>query len=138
LLLGDKQHFCPAYQANALHDCRASTGGLEARQSWSALVRRQHRPLQRKRSIMVRCDTLDIMESPRWWAPVAGVVAAVFLYYETGSWIVVGLCAAILAGLVIYQSSLRRNVLCLKCGAKLNPNARECKSCGSASWTVRE
>jgi ribosomal protein L40E len=78
------------------------------------------------------------MESPRWWAWVAGVLLVVFLYYETGSLVVVGLCAAALGGFELYRS-LRApksaSVVCMKCGANLNPNARQCRNCGSASWT---
>jgi len=71
---------------------------------------------------------------------VAGLLAVVFIYYETGSWIIVGLVAAAIAAFEIFRS-LRRpkpaSVQCLKCGASLNPNARECRSCGSASWTPK-
>ena len=86
------------------------------------------------------------LRKPRWWAWVAGLHATIFMLYETGSWILTALCFAALAGLVIYQSSgrarhseSRRSAAkyCLKCGAELNPNARECRSCGSASWSFK-
>jgi len=83
-------------------------------------------------------------DSPRrtqWWLIVtAAVLAVLTLYYFTGSWIIVGLFFAALGGLVAFQRTRARKAalhVCLRCGAKLNPNARECRSCGSASWTVR-
>ncbi|MGA3188348.1 MAG: hypothetical protein ABSF22_14680 [Bryobacteraceae bacterium] len=82
-------------------------------------------------------------ESPRkqWWLiATAAVLAVLMLFYYTGSWLAVALFAAAGAALVAYQRTRTRKVLsnqCLRCGAKLNPNARQCDSCGSASWTVR-
>lgn len=86
------------------------------------------------------------LRRPRWWAWVAGLLAVIFMLYETGSWILTGLCFAALAGLVIYHSSGRQRGsrgktaaarYCLKCGEALNPNARECRTCGSASWSFK-
>jgi hypothetical protein len=86
------------------------------------------------------------LRRPRWWAWVAGLLAVIFMLYETGSWILTGLCFAALAGLVIYHSSGRGRAsrgktaaarYCLKCGEALNPNARECRACGSASWSFK-
>jgi hypothetical protein len=81
------------------------------------------------------------LRKPRWWAWVAGLLAVIFMLYETGSWILTGLCFAAFAGLVIYQTSRRgkpatASKYCLKCGEKLNPNATEC-ACGSASWSFK-
>jgi hypothetical protein len=59
------------------------------------------------------------------------------LFYYVGSWVVVGIVAAAGAGFLAYQSSRSRGSLnrsemyCLDCGETLNPNARECDSCGS-------
>jgi ribosomal protein L40E len=91
------------------------------------------------------------LRRPRWWAWVAGLLAVIFMLYETGSWILTGLCFAALAGLVIYHSSGRGRAsrfkmtgrgktaarYCLKCGEALNPNARECRACGSAAWSFK-
>jgi len=83
-------------------------------------------------------------DSPRktqWWlTATAAVVAVLTLFYYTGSWIVVALFFAILGGLVAYQSARSRRPslhACIRCGAKLNPNARDCRACGSAGWTVK-
>jgi ribosomal protein L40E len=75
-----------------------------------------------------------------WLIATAAVVAALTLYYYTGSWIVVMLFSAALAALVAYRAAHRKRSshACLRCGATLNPNARHCTSCGSASWTIRE
>lgn len=93
----------------------------------------------------------DELRRPRWWAWVAGLLAVIFMLYETGSWILTGLCFAALAGLVIYHSSGRAwgrgkasrekaatgAKYCLKCGEELNPNAKACRACGSASWSFK-
>jgi hypothetical protein len=82
-------------------------------------------------------------DSPRktqWWLIItAAVLAVLTLYYYTGSWVIVALFFAALGGFVAYQRRAGRPPAhaCLRCGAKLNPNARECSSCGSASWTIR-
>jgi hypothetical protein len=94
------------------------------------------------------------LRRPRWWAWVAGALAILFMFYETGSLILTGLCFAALAGFVIYhiyRSSGRGRAsrgqsrgavigparYCLKCGEQLNSNARECRACGSASWSFK-
>jgi ribosomal protein L40E len=83
-------------------------------------------------------------DSPRktqWWLIItAAVLAVLTLYYYTGSWIIVALFFAVLGSFVAYQTARARKPpshACIRCGAKLNPNARECASCGSASWTIR-
>jgi membrane protein implicated in regulation of membrane protease activity len=82
-------------------------------------------------------------ESPRrpqlWLIATAAILAVLMLYYYTGSWLAVLLLSAALAVLIAYQSkrSVRRpSHQCIRCGAKLNANARQCDSCGSASWTI--
>lgn len=82
-------------------------------------------------------------ESPRkpqpWFIATAAILAILMLYYYTGSWVAVVLLFAALGAFVVYQSTRARNRpshQCVRCGAKLNPNARQCNSCGSASWTV--
>jgi hypothetical protein len=89
------------------------------------------------------------LRRPRWWAWVAGLLAVIFMLYETGSWILTALCFTAIAGLVIYHSSGRGRRggsrgktttaarYCLKCGEALNPNARDCRACGSASWSFK-
>jgi ribosomal protein L40E len=83
-------------------------------------------------------------DSPRkqqWWLiATAGVLAVLMLYYYTGSWMVVALSFAALGAFVVYQTTRARRPAshsCVRCGAEMNPNARQCKSCGSASWTIR-
>src|SRR5580658_6618028 len=81
----------------------------------------------------------ESLRRPRWWAWVAGLLAVIFMLYETGSWILTALCFAALAGLVIYHSSRPAHGrasrgksaarYCPKCGEALNPNARECRAC---------
>ena len=58
------------------------------------------------------------------------------LYYYTGSWAAVLLLFFAFAGFIVFQSKRpgkRLSHQCVRCGAKLNPNARQCDSCGSAS-----
>jgi hypothetical protein len=83
-------------------------------------------------------------ESPpktRWLLIVtAAVLAVLTLYYYTGSWLIVVVFFAVFGAFVAYQAirSRRRSThACLRCGAKMNLNARQCNACGSASWTVR-
>jgi hypothetical protein len=83
------------------------------------------------------------MESPRktsWWViGIAAVLAVLLLFYSTGTWAGFGLCIAGIVALLLWQvfrTGKASSVRCMKCGQKLNPNARQCESCGSASWTV--
>jgi len=83
----------------------------------------------------------DSLDKPRWWLiATAGVLAVLTLFYFTGSWISV---AVFFGALVILVAFRKRRVsrtavhTCVRCGALLNPNARECRACGSASWTIR-
>jgi ribosomal protein L40E len=82
----------------------------------------------------------DSPRKPRWWLiATAAVLAVLTLYYYTGSWVSVLLVFAALGTFVAYQTTRGRKPLshaCVRCGAKLNPNARQCSSCGSASWTI--
>jgi len=80
-------------------------------------------------------------ESPRktWLIATAAVLAILTLYYYTGSWLAVVLLTAALAAFIAFQSKRsgkRASHVCIRCGARLNPNARQCDSCGSASWTI--
>jgi hypothetical protein len=81
------------------------------------------------------------IRKPRWWLIItAAVLAVLTLYYYTASWVVVVVFFAAFGPFVLYQTSRAPKALryaCVRCGAKLNPNARECNSCGSASWTIR-
>jgi ribosomal protein L40E len=81
----------------------------------------------------------DSSRKPRWWLIItAAVLAVLTLYYYTGSWLIVALFFAAFGVFVAYQKARTgkpSSHACLRCGAKLNPNARECRSCGSASWT---
>ncbi len=84
----------------------------------------------------------DSHRKPRWWLiTTAAVLAVLTLYYYTGSWFIVVLFFAAFGALVAYQTTRARRPssnACLRCGARLNPNARQCNSCGSASWTSRD
>jgi hypothetical protein len=82
---------------------------------------------------------MDNAPRKKWLIATAAILALLMLYYYTGSWLAVLLLSAALGGLIAYQS--KRSVRmpshqCVRCGAKLNPNARQCDSCGSASWTI--
>jgi hypothetical protein len=75
----------------------------------------------------------------KWLIVTAAIVAVLMLYYYTGSWIVVVLFFAAGGVFLAYQTRPRGRQpshACVRCGAKLNPNARQCDSCGSASWTI--
>ncbi len=78
----------------------------------------------------------------RWWLiATAAVLAVLTLYYYTDSWVVVALFLGAVGAFVAFQTRGRRRSAshaCVRCGAALNPNARQCDSCGSASWTVRD
>ena len=77
----------------------------------------------------------------QWWVIlIAAVLAALMLLYSTESWAGFGFCIAAIAIFWIWQRSratkpAATSICCAKCGEKLNPNARQCASCGSASWT---
>jgi ribosomal protein L40E len=76
----------------------------------------------------------------RWLIATAAVLTVLTLYYFIGSWVVVALFFAGVGALVAYQTTRARkpsSYACVRCGAKLNPNARQCNSCGSAGWTIR-
>ena len=82
----------------------------------------------------------DGTQKPQWWLiTTAAVLAVLTLYYYTGSWLAVGLFFALLAAFVVFQTVRGRKPAykCLHCGARLDPNARQCDSCGSAAWTIR-
>ena len=84
---------------------------------------------------------MDDPQPKRWWLIItAAILALLTLYYYTGSWIVVAVFLAVFAVFVIRhtrQTNAPRSHACLRCGAPLNPNARSCNACGSASWTIR-
>ena len=75
----------------------------------------------------------------KWLSFVAAALALLMLFYYVGSWVLVGIFAAAVAILLAYQSSRSRQSrkpTCLNCGETLNPNARDCSSCGSTRWTT--
>jgi ribosomal protein L40E len=78
---------------------------------------------------------------PKWWLiATAAILAVLTLYYYTGSWVMVALFLAAIGGLVGFQkvrSAKPSSNMCLRCGAPLNRNARQCNACGGASWTTR-
>jgi ribosomal protein L32 len=77
---------------------------------------------------------------PQWWLiGIAALLAGIFLFDSVGSWAAVGLAALGIAALAGYHWSRTSKPAprCLNCGETLNPNATECASCGSASWTYK-
>lgn len=84
----------------------------------------------------------DPARKPQRWLIVTAVVVAVLMtFYYTGSWVMVVLLFSTLGICAAYQMTRARKPAshaCLRCGATLNPNARQCSSCGSASWTTRD
>ena len=82
----------------------------------------------------------DSPSKKRWWlTATAAILAVLTLYYYTDSWVISALFLAAAGGLVTWQATrpAKPSHACVRCGADLNPNARRCDSCGSASWTVR-
>ena len=84
------------------------------------------------------------MEEKRWWliavaALLAGLVLAQSIGWEAGLLLVL----AIAAGVAIHRAWRKRNpargpeVYCLRCGKTLPSTARQCKYCGSASWSMK-
>ncbi len=80
----------------------------------------------------------------QWWLiPIAALLAGLMLRDSFGSWVAGGVVAAAVAALAGYEWSRRAKPgrtkpdtpRCLKCGEALALNARQCDSCGSASWT---
>ena len=82
---------------------------------------------------------MDTRKPQTWLIATAAILAILILYYYTGSWVAVMLLLAALAAFIAYQATRTRKLrshVCVRCGAQLNPNARQCNSCGSASWTI--
>jgi hypothetical protein len=84
------------------------------------------------------------MDGKRWW--LTAVAAAMAVLMVAGSiGLEAGACvaAAIGAGVLGYRFYRARHpatgpvVYCLRCGETLAPTARQCKSCGSASWSMK-
>jgi hypothetical protein len=85
----------------------------------------------------------DTPRRPQWWLMgVAAVLAALFLYESIGTMGVAALSVAAIVGYAVYRLRRGRSrtkgpmVRCLTCGETLPSTARQCKYCGSASWTV--
>jgi len=79
------------------------------------------------------------LRPPKWLAWVAAVLAALTVFYYVGSWLAVGILAAVVTVFLVYQSFGSRRSgkpTCLNCGETFNPNARQCASCGSTRWTI--
>ena len=75
----------------------------------------------------------------QWWLiAVAALLAGLMLRDSFGSWVAGGVVAVAIAALAGYEWSRRRKPdapRCLRCGEALPAGARQCDSCGSASWT---
>lgn len=82
------------------------------------------------------------MDEKRWWLiAVAALMAILMVAGSIGLEASVGLAAAIGAGILGYRLYRARRpkkgptVYCLGCGKVLPSTARQCKFCGSASWS---
>ena len=85
------------------------------------------------------------MEGTRWWLiGVAAMLAAVMVLESVGLMAGIAVGSVCLAGILGYRFYRARHpakgpaVYCLRCGELLRPTARQCKYCGSASWTMRQ
>lgn len=82
--------------------------------------------------------------TPWWLTVVAAVMAFLFLAGSIGEGAAAALCAVSLAGFAGYRFYRGRMPAqapanrCLTCGETLSATARQCKYCGSASWTVKQ
>ena len=92
-----------------------------------------------------RCGIIGRMERARGWLiAVAALMAAVLLAQSVGVVAGLGLIVLCVAGILGYRFYRNKRpargpaVYCLRCGEQLAPTARQCKSCGSASWTMRQ
>jgi len=88
---------------------------------------------------------MRMMEGTRWWLiGVAAVLAAVMVLESLGLMAGIAAGSVCLAGILGYRFYRARNpskgpaVYCLRCGELLPATARQCKHCGSASWTMRQ
>lgn len=77
----------------------------------------------------------------RWmFSAVAALVVVGMLYGATGSWEACVGFLLLIAGFIVYQLRAAKQApvhFCRGCGVTLDRNARECRTCGSASWGVR-
>ena len=84
------------------------------------------------------------MDQKRWWLIVVASLLAILVVADSIG-LVVGVClaAAIAAGVAGERFYRRRKpargpvVYCLRCGETLPATARQCKFCGSASWSMK-
>jgi hypothetical protein len=84
------------------------------------------------------------MSEKRWWLiAVAALLAVLMLAGSIGLAVSVGLAAAVGAGILGHRFYRARRpkkgptVYCLGCGKILPSTARQCKFCGSASWSMK-
>jgi hypothetical protein len=84
------------------------------------------------------------MDEKRWWlVAVAALLAVLMLADSIGLAASGGLTVAIVAGILAYRFYRARRpkagpaVYCLDCGKTLPYTARQCKYCGSASWSMK-
>jgi len=80
----------------------------------------------------------------QWWlAAVAAVLAGLLMYDAIGPRAGAALVVLVLAGFGGYRFLRARKaasipeIYCLKCGEKLSATARQCRHCGSASWSYK-
>jgi hypothetical protein len=78
-----------------------------------------------------------------WWIAVAALLAMLMVADSIGLAAGLGLAVAIGAGVQGLRMYRRRfpakgpEVYCLRCGKTLAATARECRHCGSASWSMK-
>jgi Flp pilus assembly protein TadB len=84
------------------------------------------------------------MERKRWWlVAVAALLAMLMVAGSIG--LVAGACLAAAIGVGVLGHRLYRArhpargpvVYCLRCGQTLPSTARQCRFCGSASWSMK-
>jgi hypothetical protein len=82
------------------------------------------------------------MDGKRWWLIGVATVLAALMVAQSIGWLWGAiLSVSIATGAVAYRAYRQRNpekgpvLYCLKCGQTLKATARQCDSCGSASWS---
>jgi ribosomal protein L40E len=87
--------------------------------------------------------TEEPLRRQSWLAVVAALLAALAVYDAIGLWAGVMLLLLTAAAFIFFRLRRRKRVAegpvlyCLKCGERLAATARECKFCGSASWSYK-
>src|SRR5580658_5764052 len=125
-------------------NCDTTSTRMSTQHAWGRALRALPKSFVEHLVGLIRCFNLNEItwismdDSPRrkqWLVATAAILAVLTLYYYTGSWIIAALFLAAAGALIGYQArrgGKQSSHACLRCGATLNPNARQCNSCGSA------